>query len=155
MGKQCYKVIPMVVCAVLMITVIGVANTRDKAVLNKQVKETMVKVRTGKTLDIRADAAIHLAHLMRKVEPKDVDDKTLADIVSLLDTPDDAVRGEVAGALGFLGPRAVSAVPALLKVLPEADCVRGDLTSAGAIRLALERIGVKPPPPAKCKAAVK
>jgi hypothetical protein len=121
----------------------------------RQITETITKVRTGDSLTARTDAAQHLATLMQKADPKTVDDKTLASMVSLLDTPEDSVRAWVAGALGALGPRAISAAPALLKLLPEADCVQGDLTSAGAIRVALKRIGVKPPPPQTCGTAAK
>jgi len=116
----------------------------------KQIKDELVMARSGKTVDIRTNAAEKLANLLRKVDPKEIDDQVMNDLITLLDTPDDSVRGWVAAAIGFLGPRAKSAVPSLLKVLPDADCVQGDLTSAGAIRLALKRLGVKPPPPSRC-----
>jgi HEAT repeat protein len=94
----------------------------------------------------RTEAAEHLAELTRGINPKSVDDKTVADMVSLLDAPDDSVRAWVAAALGHLGRRAKVAVPKLLALLPEADCLQGDLTSAASIRPALSRMGVKPPP---------
>lgn len=124
----------------------GVSSAAGDSKLITQIKEEIAKVRTGATLDNRADAAEQLAELARKVNPKDIDDQTLAEIVSLLDSPDDAVRGGVAGALGYLGPRAKMAVLKLLELLPSVDCLHGDLSSAGAIRVALARIGVKPPP---------
>lgn len=131
-----------------------VANAADPAV-QRQIQQRINEVRTGKTLDARADAADELAYLMRTaVDPKDIDDGTLAKIISLLDTREDAVRSYVAGALGFLGPRAKSAVPKLLKILPQADredrfCGFGPPPSGQAIRVAVERIsGTVLPPPA-------
>ena len=111
---------------------------------------TMAKIRNGETSNSRTDAAEHLATLTRGINSQKVDETTLTEMVSLLDTQEDSVRAWVAASLGHLGPRAKVAVPRLLKLLPEVDCLRGSLTSAPAIRLALERMGEIPPPPPKC-----
>ena len=74
-----------------------------------------------------------------------VTDSTVADLIALLDEPDDSVRAFVAGALGNLHAKA--AIPKLLALLPTADCLEGTLTSARPIRSALERMGVNPPAP--------
>ena len=117
----------------------------------KEVQETIARVQTTSGPSMaRTNAAEHLAELTRKIIPKNIDDKTLADLVSLLDTPDDSVRAWVAAAIGNLGSRARTAGPALLKLLPESDCLQGDLTSAAIIRPALKKIGVKPPPFTNC-----
>jgi hypothetical protein len=116
----------------------------------RQLSETMAKVRNGKTVNSRTDAAEHLETLTRRINPHAVDETTLTAMVSLLDTQEDSVRGWVAASLGNLGPRAKVAVPRLLKLLPEVDCLRGSLTSASAIRLALQRMGEIPPPRPKC-----
>ncbi len=142
-------------CVVLAVLMSGTAGAAEDAIVMRQIRETITKVRTGKTIDARADAAEHLCDLIRRVDPKDVDDGTVADLVSLLDSPNDAVRAWVAAALGHLGPRARTAAPALLKLLPAADCLWGEVTSAGSIRAALERIGVKPPPRPACWAPKK
>jgi hypothetical protein len=126
---------------------LGAAKAAGDPKLNAQLEETITKVRTEKSLMARIDQAEHLAELTHGVNPKSVDDQTVGDMVSLLDDPDDAVRLWVAGALGHLGRRAKVAAPKLLALLPEADCLQGDLTSAAAIRPALKRMGVKPPPP--------
>jgi len=131
--------------------ILGTARAKGDPVSKRQLTETIAKVRNGKTSVIRAEAAQHLAELTRRIDPDKVDDKTLGELVSLLDTPQDSVRFWVAASLGNLGPRAKLAAPTLLRLLPEADCLRGSLTSAPAIRLALERIGVTPPPPPKCE----
>jgi len=127
------------------------ANARDNGVIVKQIQETIAKVRTIKGPSVaRAGAAEHLADLTKGIDPRRVDDKTLADLVSLLAISDDSVQFWVAGSLGNLGPRARAAAPKLLEILPEADCRNGALTSAPAIREALKRMGVTPPPRPNC-----
>ena len=126
------------------------SHSRPKKQLERELSETMAKIRNGETLTSRTEAAENLALLTRGINPNKVDDTTLTEMVSLLDTQEDSVRAWVAASLGHLGPRAKVAVPRLLKLLPEVDCLRGSLTSAPFIRLALKRIGEIPPPPQKC-----
>jgi hypothetical protein len=126
------------------------ANATDSPALIVQITETIPQVRTGATVNIRTDAAQHIADLTRKIDPAAVDDKTLADLVSLLDASDDSVRFWVAGSLGNLGSRAKLAIPKLLAMLPKADCLNGAITSAEAIRFALMKMGATIPPPTKC-----
>ncbi len=104
----------------------------------------------GRNFDNQTNNAANLAAFTQTIDPKKVNDATLGEMVSLLNTDDDGVRRWVAAALGHLGPRAKVAVPTLLDLLRKVDCLEGDLTSAGAIRLALTRIGETPPPQPKC-----
>jgi hypothetical protein len=134
---------------VLILLLSGTANAAINPHLRKEIEKEIMKVRKAKTVDARTDAADRLARLTYGVDPTTVDDKTVADIASLLDSPDDSVRGRVAGALGDLGPRAKVAAPKLLAILPKAYCEPGALPSWGAITLALQRMGIKPPPPPK------
>ena len=120
-------------------------DAKDRRTSLKQIQDMIVQVKTAKTADLQADAAHRLSEGVRKIRPGDVDDETFADLVSLMDSPKDWVRGETAAALGFLGERAKPAIPKLLEILPKVDCLDGAITSAGAIRLALMRIGVMPP----------
>ena len=85
----------------------GTADAGDPEII-RQIKETILTIRTGDTVTARTDAAERLALLTREVDSKNIDDGTLADIVSLLDGPDESAYGRVAAALGFLGPRAKS-----------------------------------------------
>lgn len=121
--------------------------------VRKQLIDAMAKVRYGQTSTKRQDAAGQLADLTSKIDPKKVDHKTLSEMVALLYTPEDGVRGYVALALGNLGPRAKkAAAPKLLSLLPEVDCIKLEVTSAPAIRVALKEMGVDPPPPPpECK----
>ena len=127
------------------------SHPTPKRQLKRQLLETMANVRNRETVNSRTDAAEHLATLTRGINPLKVDDTTLTEMVSLLDTQEDSVRAWVAASLGNLGRRAkVAAVPRLLKLLAEVDCLSGSLTSAPFIRVALERMGEKPPPPPNC-----
>jgi HEAT repeat protein len=146
MLERRYKVRLLGSFIALAFLMVGRANAAGDLMLNTKLEETIAKVRTEKSLMARTEAAERLAELTRGSNPKSVDDKTVADMVSLLDSPDDSVRAWVAAALGHLGRRAKLAVPKLLALLPEADCLQGDLTSAASIRPALRRMGVKPPP---------
>jgi HEAT repeat protein len=119
------------------------------AALIKQIKETMAKVRSDKTVDARTEAAEHLAGLTQKISSKEVTEALVTDITSLLDSPDDSVRYWVATALGNLGPAAKAAAPKLEEMLPKADCVNGAITSASGIRYALIKMGIKPPSSSK------
>jgi hypothetical protein len=127
-------------------------SATDASMLKKQLLETIAKVKSGKTANRRDAAAQHLSELTAGIDPTEIDDSTLKKLVSLLHSSDDEVRFWVAASLGQLGARARPiAAPALLALLPKADCLVGSLTSAPAIRLALDRMGVTPPPPPTCE----
>jgi hypothetical protein len=116
-----------------------------------QIKLSMEKIRSGKTVEARTNAAEHLSNLTQTLSSNEVTDELVADITSLLDSPDDSVRYWVAMALGNIGIAAKSAVPKLLGMLPKADCLNGAITSASGIRYALFKMGVKQPPrPTDC-----
>ena len=114
--------------------------------LNAKLEKAIAQVRITLSPMARAEAAEHLADLIHGAKPNSVDDKTIADMVSLLDIPDDSVRAWTAAAFIHLGRRAKVAAPRLLALLAEVDCLEGDLTSAASIRPALKRMGVRPPP---------
>ena len=116
----------------------------------KQIKETMAKVRSDKTVDARTVAAESLAGLTKKMSSKEVTEALVTDISFLLDSPDDSVRYWVATALGNLGPAAKATAPKLEEMLPKADCINGAITSASGIRYALIKMGITPPTPPKC-----
>jgi hypothetical protein len=128
----------------------GIAQNSGEHGRMMQIKVTMDKVRSGKTVDSRTDAAEHLASLTQKVSNKEITENLVTDLTSLLDSPDDSVRYWVAWALGNLGPAAKAAAPKLEAMLPKADCLNGVITSASGIRYALVKMGIKEPPPPKC-----
>ena len=114
----------------------------------EQLTHTIAKVRAGDSPVARTEAAEQLAELTRKGDSKKLDNKTVTDLVSLLDASDDSVVYWVARSLGNLGSRANAAIPKLQKKLAEVDCVQGSKTSASGIRFALTQMGVTTPPPA-------
>ncbi len=130
--------------------VAGITQVREGVSLEEQLNNTMAAVKSGKTVNARTDAAENLANLTKRFSKKEVTERLVSDLTSLLDSPDDSVRFWIATALGDIGPPAKAAIPKLEKLLPEADCLNGAITSASGIRYALLRMGVKPPPPPKC-----
>lgn len=140
----------VVTLIVALLPIAGTAQVPEGNALLEHVRNTMAKVQSGKTVDVRTDAAEHLASLTKKIGKKEITESLVSDLTSLLDSPDDSVRYWVATALGNIGPAAKTSVPKLEKLLPEADCLNGAITSASGIRYALTRMGVKPPPPPKC-----
>jgi hypothetical protein len=146
--------LPVMRWVVLFVIFVCAVEARANETLLKQIHDKIATIRTGNTLHVRGMAARELALIAEKIDPSEVDDKTFANLVSLMDSPDDPVRGGVAAALGFLGGRAKSAAPKLLEILPRVDCLDGAITSADAIRLALKRMGVTPPPRPDCKGRI-
>lgn len=136
---------------ILQLTTSGMASSATGPSLTEQIERTAFEVRSGKTLDIRTDAAEHIERLTQKVGSKEVTDMLVTTLISLLDSPDDSVQYWIARALGNLGPSAKAAVPKLEQMLPKAACVIGVITSVGGIRYALIKMGVKPPPSPKCE----
>jgi len=154
MLKQASRFWVAVIASALIVSISSTARAQGNHVSRQQLKEqltkTIAKVRTGESSNARTEAAEHLADLTRGIDPKLVDKGTIADLASLLDVSEDSVRGWVADCLGNLGPRAKMAVPKLLKILPEVECLNVSMSSDGDIRFALKRMGVTPPPPPKC-----
>ncbi len=126
------------------------AQSSEETALSIQIKAAVSKVRSGRTVDSRTDAAEHLESLTKKIRSEDVTDTLVKELISLLDSPDDSVRYWVALSLGDLGPAATAAIPKLEKMLPDAECIYGVITSADGIRYALFKMGVRLPPRATC-----
>jgi len=120
--------------------------TNKEPDVNQAIEQTIARIRTETSWNSADDPVLRLAELTEGIKPNSVRDTTLTDMISLLEDRHDSVIAWVAAALGNLGPRAQPAIPKLLALLPAADCLKGDLTSAPFMRSALERIGQKPPP---------
>jgi hypothetical protein len=139
-----------------------------------EITEAITKTGTDATPEARADAAEHVADLTSGITSTWVDDKAFAELVSFLDIPEDPdkvddqsivelislldpstympVRQSVIGALGSLGTRAKSAIPALQKILAVENCVTEPSMAISVeddARMALRRIGI-PHPPSRC-----
>jgi HEAT repeat protein len=121
-----------------------------QSIIKQEVDETVTLVRIGQSSNERYIAAMLLCDITYGDASKLVDDESLRSIIALLDNSDDAVRYWVALCLGNFGPRAKPAVPKLLSILDQTDCVKAALTAASAIRVALKKIGADVPP-SKCE----
>ncbi len=126
---------------------LGIIGPRAKAAIPKLIAE----VRKGPSSTDRYYTAMNLAELIEKIDPKWVSDKTIEELIDLLDIPDHGVHGWVAGSLGIIGPRAKAAIPKLMGLLPEVDRLKGEWTPAQTIRIAITRIGGTPPPKEETK----
>jgi hypothetical protein len=142
-GLICFAVITLACVVVLS----GEAHARGDYVSKRQLRETIANVRAGETSTLRTAAAERLFQLTRGKDLDKVDNKSITDLVSILDGSDDSVRYWVARCLGNFGSRARIAIPKLEELLAEVDCLPGSKTSASGIRLALSQIGTTPPPP--------
>lgn len=140
--KRGYLIPFIGVALVVLLWETAYATTGD--VFMKQISETVSRVKTGETPDVRRKAAEHLAELTQSKDSKKIDDETIDNITSLLDTNEDSVRYWVARCLGNLGPRAKRAAPKLQALLAEVDCLPGSKTSASGIRFALAKMGITP-----------
>ena len=143
-SKTCFAMSLGALIILLSCTSEAQSNT---TVPTRRLGKAIAQVRMGGSPKARTDAAECLAQLTHGIDPTKVDDKTLGDLVSLLDVSDDSVRYWVARSLGNLGPRAKMAAPRLQAILADVDCLPGSKTSASGIRFALSQIGVTPPPP--------
>lgn len=95
-------------------------------------------------------AAAQLASLAR-IDGAQFDDAAVERVADLLDAPDDAVRFWAARTLGNLGARGRVFAARLLALLPWADCLRGNATSAAGFRFALKQMGITPEPAMPCE----
>lgn len=77
--------------------------------------------------------------------PRQVSDADIDALARLMRDSDDSIRLWIADALGQLGPSASRAMPALVQALKERPCANAPATSAGAIRVAIQRMGGVPP----------
>lgn len=128
----------------------ALAASDTKRVSSQLLLNAISRVRMDTTTSGRSEAAKNIADMVSNANLKKVDDATLHELASLLDSPDEMVRFWVALALGNFGKRATFAIPKLLELLPAADCERVSLNSSSAIRGALPRIGKKAPPYPDC-----
>lgn len=155
---QRFKTFSVVTTVILSGLLSAATSAQSDTVFKRQITEitaAVAKVRTGATPEERADAAERLADLPSEFMATRVDDKTLADIVSLLDIPENSVRFWVVVTLGNIGYGAETAIPKLQALLPKADCLQGELTVADAVRYALARMHAAVPPPTCGRAEAK
>jgi HEAT repeat protein len=138
----------LVVCGVLICST-GIAlrangtkrTTKTQPTAIEQLIDRIYRESAGNT---RTSDAESLADLVKQAGPNGVSPKVVSDLTGLLSDSSDSVRYFAATALGYLGQRASTAIPALEQALREREGKRASKSSASAIRLALERIRSAP-----------
>jgi hypothetical protein len=121
--------------------------------INLKLQELMAKVQSMEPSIERQDVAAKLAQWTAGIKPNKVDDETVLDLISLVDSKDESVVYFAAAALGNLGVRARMASQKLRKRLSQEETCPQLPTSkitASVIRTALKRMRVKVPHPDNC-----
>jgi len=111
--------------------------------VDSHVKTSIMAISEAPSRKVKIERAQELSQWVSR-HPNDVSATDIDLLANLLSDDEDSVRLWIAGALGQLGDKAKNAVPQLQKALQERPCENTPATSAGALRLALSRIGVKP-----------
>lgn len=93
-----------------------------------------------------ASAAEKLARLSHDVDVSDIDDRTLSEVASLLDSPRGYIRMWAAAAIGNFGVRASIYAPRLQQIVTEESCNFTGISAADTAAFALEKLGIVPSP---------
>jgi hypothetical protein len=104
------------------------------------VQELVTKIKQEPSIRERTEDAYRLVKSVKERAQQKIPDRLLSEITSLMGDRDDSVRYWTATALGYLGPQATAAIPALERALEEVKDVHAMKTSASAIRIALTRV---------------
>jgi hypothetical protein len=104
------------------------------------VKGAIERVRQAGEGKGRAVAAEKMATVVKDCSAVAATGDTIDQLADLLTHREDIVRYWAATALGYIGPKAESAIPALERAYEEKKNSSQSKTSASAIRVALERI---------------
>ncbi len=135
---------------VLLVSSVPAATSAEPAArLSSQQLASMISAVRAETDASKQElAAWKIFQLAAGSELGSVGAKTLEELASLLDTPNDEVQRWVAATLGLFESRARFAAPKLMAILGKVDCpyVREN-NSAGVVHTAILSItGVNPPP---------
>lgn len=138
----------LVLFSMMMTSFLDAKASRNETLLNNKVHVLIGMVRTGSNASVREDAAYQLFGLLRvRKSARKVNEENIEAIVGLLSSSDDdLVRNWVASSIGRIGRRAKIAIPKLLELLSEVDCLPVSRSSAQSIRYALGSLGAPVPP---------
>ena len=90
-------------------------------VSKSQISETIEKIKASAPKTRQGyEAAMQLLDLTRNINPEDIDDETLNEMIKLLDIPDVDIR--VIASFGDMGARVEKAVPKLLRIMNDVEC---------------------------------
>lgn len=151
MNRQVVRAVTSV-AAFLLVAVSSPVSQASIAPLNCQaILQGVQDVRMEKDIDGRIDIAEQIAATVRANSECGSNEAVVKALISLLSDDVDGVRYEAAIALGDIGPRAKSAVPALYKAMKRSDAIldaRSEVMiptsySGQAIRYAISKIAGK------------
>lgn len=129
----------------LVLLPVAVFSEAHKSETSSEISQRIEAIKAERSPMIRYQRAHELFDSAKRVGAQNVTNSEIVAITELLKTPDDPARYWVAVTLGYMGPRAASAVPVLESALRQEACTMASKTSAHVIRSALEEIGVTPP----------
>jgi hypothetical protein len=137
-------------CVVLMASMFVILPVKASAQISgrcdtNEVSSALREIASEKPGVPRFDKADALAARLDELGPACVTDSDIALMSNLMRDEDDSVRFAVAGMIGNLGQAGRAAIPALERALADRPCEDKTLTSASAIRVALWKLGEKPP----------
>jgi hypothetical protein len=131
-----------------------VSSAAERAVSSDQLSALISSVRAATDPSTQDLVARDLRRLVAGAYLGNIDDKTIEDLASLLDLPNDAARHSVAIALGLFEKRALFTLPKLLDLHQKAYCARlrgeAEPGSTDAIRFAIQNITGGPLPGTVC-----
>jgi hypothetical protein len=110
-----------------------------------QVSSALRELASEKAGGARFEKSMILADRIEDSGPVCVTASDIEVLTNQLRDEDDSVRGSAAAIIGSIGPAARAAIPALERALAERPCENRNLSSAGAIRVALKKLGENPP----------
>jgi HEAT repeat protein len=119
---------------------VNASEEKDNDDVSRTFDQLIKAVQSRVSSDRRIDAAQKLSDLVHTCRSELFSERHIAQLSALLQDENDSVRYWSATALGYLGPRARSAIPALEKALEERADDLTSKSSRSAIRLALQRI---------------
>jgi hypothetical protein len=131
-------------------TTVTAAEPRTQ-VSSKQLANMISAVRQGPDASTREVAAERIPRLLSGADLSQIDAKTIEDLASLLDPPNNTVRNWVALSLSMFDARAKFAVPKLQAVYLSLHCAsQRERDVATTIGIAIQRINGAPPPNTAC-----
>ena len=111
----------------------------------------IAKIKAERKSGPKVAMAHALSDLVQKENPNAIRKDEIAGLTRLMDDKEDGVRMWAANCLGYIGPRANSAAPALRRAYLKIRCTHLDVSSRPMIEAALANIGAKMPVLAKCR----
>lgn len=121
---------------------IGSAQTTPDCI--SEIKTLLSKAKTESSNSIKAGFLERAKQLIRHEPSGHIDNELIRNLIAFLDNSSDGVRYEAAASLGYIGPIAKDAIPALEKIFREGECGADIWTAADVSLAALGKMGVKP-----------